>query len=70
MEPQRPIVDRKILEFVQSQTFHPADFTIRTDGVCRLNPELAKIVVKLLGPITELGERIELSRLYIGQSTG
>jgi hypothetical protein len=42
MEPQRPIVDRKVLEFVQAKTFHPADFTIRSDGVCRLNPEMAR----------------------------
>jgi CRISP-associated protein Cas1 len=42
MEPQRPIVDRKILEFAQAHTFHPADFTIRSDGVCRLNPEMAR----------------------------
>jgi CRISPR-associated protein Cas1 len=47
MEPLRPIVDRKILEFVQSHTFHPADFTIRSDGVCRLNPEMAKHVTLL-----------------------
>ena len=46
MEPQRPIVDRKVLEFVQSRTFHAADFTIRSDGLCRLNPELARDVVR------------------------
>src|SRR5262249_42043803 len=33
MEPLRPVVDRKVLEFVQAHTFHPADFTIRADGV-------------------------------------
>ncbi len=44
MEPQRPIVDRKVLEFVQAHAFHPADFTIRSDGVCRLNPEMARCV--------------------------
>jgi CRISPR-associated protein Cas1 len=33
MEPPRPIVDRKVLEFVQVHTFHPGDFTIRRDGV-------------------------------------
>jgi hypothetical protein len=27
------------LEFVKGQAFHPADFRIRSDGVCRLNPE-------------------------------
>jgi CRISPR-associated protein Cas1 len=41
MEPLRPIVDRSMLQFVQAHTFHAADFTIRSDGVCRLNqPEL------------------------------
>lgn len=48
IEPQRPIVDRKVLKFVKAQTFHPADFTIRADGVCRLNPEMAKHIVGLV----------------------
>jgi CRISPR-associated endonuclease Cas1 len=48
MEPQRPIVDRKVLEFVQAHTFHPADFTMRSDGVCRLNPQLALSVVMIV----------------------
>jgi CRISPR-associated endonuclease Cas1 len=47
MEPIRPFVDRKILEFVQSRTFHPADFTLSNTGLCRLNPELARNVVRL-----------------------
>jgi CRISP-associated protein Cas1 len=47
MEPQRPIVDRKVLEFVQAHTFHPADFTIRSDGVCRLNPAMAAHVARI-----------------------
>jgi CRISPR-associated protein Cas1 len=46
MEPLRPIVDRKILEFVQSRTFHRADFTLNNTGLCRLNPELARSVVR------------------------
>ncbi len=45
MEPLRPLVDRKVLEFVQTHMFHPGDFTIRSDGVCRLNPEMAKNIV-------------------------
>jgi hypothetical protein len=44
-EPQPPVVDRKVLELVQSNTFHPAVFTIRSDGVRRLNPEMAKNAV-------------------------
>jgi CRISPR-associated protein Cas1 len=46
MEPLRPVVDQKVLEFVQSHTFHPADFTIRSDGVCRLNLEMARHLVQ------------------------
>jgi CRISPR-associated protein Cas1 len=46
MEPLRPIVDRNVLEFVQSRTFHPADFTLSNTGLCRLNPELARNLVK------------------------
>jgi hypothetical protein len=34
-------------KFVQSHTFHPADLTIRSDGVCRLNPEMARYKVQL-----------------------
>jgi CRISPR-associated endonuclease Cas1 len=42
MEPARPIVDRAVLQIIRDQTFEPADFTLREDGVCRLNPQLAK----------------------------
>jgi CRISPR-associated endonuclease Cas1 len=47
MEPLRPVIDRRLLEFAQSHTFHPADFTIRSDGVCRLNPELASQIARV-----------------------
>jgi CRISPR-associated protein Cas1 len=46
MEPLRPIVDRTVLNFVQQHTFHPADFTIRSGGVCRLNPKMARHVIR------------------------
>jgi CRISP-associated protein Cas1 len=54
MEPQRPVVDRTVLEFVQAHTFHPADFTIRSDGVCRLNPEMAKHVANFAMRIEDI----------------
>ena len=47
MEPERPLVDRKVLEFVQAHTFYPADFTIRSDGVCRINPEMARHIASM-----------------------
>lgn len=45
MEPERPKVDRAVLDYVKTHAFDPADFVIRSDGVCRLNPEMARMVV-------------------------
>ena len=45
MEPERPKIDRAVSDFVKSTVFDPADFVIRSDGVCRLNPEMARMVV-------------------------
>jgi CRISPR-associated endonuclease Cas1 len=47
MEPMRPRVDRAVLRFVQTHTFSAGDLTLRDDGVCRLNPQLARQVVGL-----------------------
>jgi CRISPR/Cas system-associated endonuclease Cas1 len=49
MEPERPMVDRMVLEFIQEHVFDPADFVIRTDGVCRLNPEMARRIITKVG---------------------
>jgi hypothetical protein len=48
MEPERPKVDRAVLEFVKANPLHAADFTIRSDGVCRLNPEMARRLVSII----------------------
>jgi CRISPR-associated protein Cas1 len=48
MEPERPKVDRAMLDFVKGHVFDPADFVIRSDGVCRLNPEMARMIVAKL----------------------
>jgi CRISPR-associated protein Cas1 len=47
MEPMRPVVDRAILSLVATTTFTGSDFLIQPDGVCRLNPELARRVAQL-----------------------
>jgi len=47
MEPERPKVDGAVLSFLKSEALHPADFSIREDGVVRLNPELARRVARL-----------------------
>jgi len=48
LEPERPKVDAKILDFVQNNTFTGADFILRKDGACRLSPQLARIVAQLI----------------------
>ena len=48
MEPLRPVVDLAVLGFAQSRTFERPDFTIRSDGVCRVNSDMARHVVSLL----------------------
>jgi CRISP-associated protein Cas1 len=45
MEPERAEVDRVVLDFVRGDAFDPADFVIRSDGVCRLDPLMAHMVV-------------------------
>jgi CRISPR/Cas system-associated endonuclease Cas1 len=35
MEPKRPEVDRAVLDFIKGHVFDPADFVIRSDGVCQ-----------------------------------
>lgn len=51
MEPLRPVVDGKVLKFIESNTFEPADFMIRPDGNCRLHPSLASAVVSMANVI-------------------
>jgi CRISP-associated protein Cas1 len=57
MEPERPKVDRAVLEFVKAHVFDPADFTIRSGGVVRLNPQLARHVA---GSCYSLREKVEM----------
>ena len=44
MEPKRPVVDRAIIKLILDEEFSGADFTLQRDGVCRLNPDLARTV--------------------------
>jgi CRISP-associated protein Cas1 len=47
MEPMRPVVDRAVLHLIDTVTFTGADFSIQHDGVCRMNPELARRMAQL-----------------------
>jgi hypothetical protein len=42
MEPMRPVVDRAVLQLIDAVAFTGADSWIQHDGVCRMNPELAR----------------------------
>ena len=44
LEPEGPKVGRAVLDLVKETVFNPADFTIGSDGVVRLNPQLARHV--------------------------
>ncbi len=46
VEPLRPLVDRKILEFALTHVFEPQDFVINRFGACRINPQMAKRLVE------------------------
>lgn len=47
IEPVRPLVDRAVLRIITSELLTSADFLLQDDGVCRLNPELARRVAQL-----------------------
>lgn len=46
IEPERPKVDAAILAFTHDRKFSSADFILRKDGVCRLSPQLARMVAQ------------------------
>lgn len=54
MEPVRPVMDQKILEFVLGRTFSPDDFILGKNGVVRLHPQFARYVVKTVQDIPEI----------------
>lgn len=58
IEPERPKVDAAILKLISERTFTAVDFVIRSDGVCRLSLQLARIVAQLAatGAIKSTGE--------------
>ena len=49
IEPRRPVADAAILKFVAANALSPSDFAIRSDGVCRLAPQLARRICEMVG---------------------
>jgi len=62
MEPVRPIMDLKVLEFITSHTFAPDDFILNKNGVVRLHPQFARYVVKVVQDIRDI-EKITLKNI-------
>lgn len=62
MEPVRPVMDRKILEFVLGRTFSPDDFILGKNGIVRLHPQFARYVVKIVQDMPEI-EKIMAANL-------
>lgn len=54
MKPMRPVVDRAVLDLVAKESFTGADFSIQHDGVCRLNPELARRATEYYAAVTNI----------------
>ena len=48
IEPERPLVDGLVLGFIAKQKFSAHDFVLRKDGTCRLSPQLAKVLAKIV----------------------
>jgi CRISPR-associated protein Cas1 len=48
IEPRRAEADAKVLKFMLSTPLTGADFIIRSDGVCRLAPQLAKRICQVV----------------------
>lgn len=59
MEPLRPLVDRSVLDFVLKHTLSPADFVLTGEGVCRLNPQLARGVVSTVGDLPKVRQTVQ-----------
>ncbi len=49
IEPERPKIDAVILALIAKRNFTADDFVIRNDGVCRLSPQLARLVASAVG---------------------
>ena len=71
MEPGRPLIDAAVLKFLGKAELKGADFVVRSDGVCRVAPQLAKVIA-MLAQSTEISSfqdqsgRLRMSRTNLG----
>lgn len=65
MEPLRPVLDARLFEFALAATFTDGDFNLTSQGVCRLNPELARRITQLSVPDSEVQALVSEFRDYL-----
>lgn len=51
MEPHRPAVGRVVLKLITEETSTGADFDAQSSAVCRMNPELSRKMVVVIGVV-------------------
>jgi CRISPR/Cas system-associated endonuclease Cas1 len=54
MEPLRPIIDKKLLGFIKNHVFFPSDFLMTKMGICKLHPQFARNIIKLVQDLKEI----------------
>ena len=65
MEPERPKVDRAVLDFVKGMFSIQPILSFAPDGVCRLNPEMARTVVARVS-MKNFQSRLVLAASHVG----
>jgi CRISPR-associated protein Cas1 len=62
MEPLRPVADRMVLDLIRSQAFSAGDFFIGTNGVCRLHPQLARVLANSSVPLDAVDTIMQVTK--------
>lgn len=65
IEPLRPKLDRRLVEFIRSSTFSKGDFTISMQGACKLNPQSARRIVSVNLPDAEVQDSEVMQRDHL-----
>lgn len=62
MEPFRAVVDRVALDLVRSRTLSREDFDLSSNGVCRVRPELARVMVRAVDTALDCEPMVTVAR--------
>lgn len=65
MEPLRPVLDARLFDFALSTEFTDGDFSLTSQGACRLNPELSRRIAQLNVPDPEVQSVVSDFRDYL-----